>query len=81
MAAETPEAFWRLLRDGVDAVSEVPPARWDIAAHYDPNPDVPGKTYQRHGGFLGSVDGFDASFFGIAPREALSMDPQQRLLA
>src|SRR5262245_15111540 len=42
---DTPEAFWKLLRDGVDATSEVPPDRWDVNAYYDPNPDAPGKMY------------------------------------
>jgi acyl transferase domain-containing protein/NADPH:quinone reductase-like Zn-dependent oxidoreductase/NAD(P)-dependent dehydrogenase (short-subunit alcohol dehydrogenase family)/acyl carrier protein len=78
--ADNPEAFWRLLRDGVDAVTEVPSDRWDVDAFYDPNPDTPGKTYSRWGGFLDRVDRFDARFFGISPREAVKMDPQQRLL-
>jgi acyl transferase domain-containing protein/acyl carrier protein len=78
--ADTPEAFWQLLREGVDAIREVPPERWNIDAYYDPNPDAAGKMYTRWGGFLDHIDGFDAQFFGIAPREAISMDPQQRLL-
>jgi len=78
--ADTPDAFWRLLAAGTDAITEVPPDRWDVAAYYDPNPDAPGKMSTRYGGFLSRVDGFDAEFHGIAPRETLSMDPQQRLL-
>jgi acyl transferase domain-containing protein/aryl carrier-like protein len=74
------ESFWQLLHDGVDAVREVPGDRWDVEAFYDPDPDTPGKTYARRGGFLDQVDRFDARFFGISPREAVSMDPQQRLL-
>ncbi len=78
--ANNPDAFWNLLRNGVDAIREVPADRFDQRAFYDPDPAVPGRMNTRWGGFLDQVDRFDASFFGISPREALRMDPQQRLL-
>lgn len=74
------DAFWQLLREGVDAISEVPPSRWDVGAFYDPTSTTPGKINTRWGGFLEGIDQFDPQFFGISPREAESMDPQQRLL-
>ncbi len=65
-----PGAFWRLLNEGRDAIGPRPPGRWaadDAAAPLA-------------GGFLDDVEGFDARFFEIAPREAAAMDPQHRLL-
>ncbi|KAK8101457.1 polyketide synthase [Apiospora kogelbergensis] len=76
----TPEDFWELLEKGVDAIQDVPKDRWDADALYDPDPLVPGTSYCRRGGFLDSIDSFDASFFGITPREASTLDPQQRLM-
>jgi len=78
--ANNPGAFWSLLQQGIDAVGEVPPGRWNVEAYYDPNPETPGKSYTKQGGFLQQVDQFDPLFFGISPREAASLDPQQRLL-
>jgi acyl transferase domain-containing protein/acyl carrier protein len=78
--AENPANFWELLLEGRDAVGPVPADRWDTEALYDPDPATPGRIATRAGGFLSGIDGFDADFFGIAPREAQGMDPQQRLL-
>lgn len=78
--ANHPQAFWQLLSRGGNAITEVPPDRWEIDQFYDPIPGRPGKMNTRWGGFLAQVDQFDPQFFGISPREASSMDPQQRLL-
>ncbi|MFF1906128.1 amino acid adenylation domain-containing protein [Kitasatospora sp. NPDC058218] len=77
----SPDELWDLLERGADGISEVPADRWDADAIYDPDPDVRGKSVTRRGGFLATpIDMFDASFFGIAPREAHAMDPLQRLM-
>lgn len=78
--ANDPEAYWALLRDGVDAVREVPAERWDVDLLYHPDPDRPGTMTSRWGSFLEGLEDFDPWFFGISPREAMGMDPQQRLL-
>ncbi len=69
-----PQAFWSSLLRGVDAIGEIPPARWPASF---PRPTQPAA---RWGGLLEQIDQFDAEFFQISPREAVSMDPQQRLL-
>lgn len=78
--ANSPEAYWQLLREGVDAITEVPGTRWEIERYYHPERGQAGKMVTRYGGFLEAVDCFDARFFHMAPREAVYTDPQQRLL-
>jgi phthiocerol/phenolphthiocerol synthesis type-I polyketide synthase C len=74
------EALWRLLIDGVDAVSEVGPDRWSQRFFYHPTSGEPGKTHSWAAGLIDGIDQFEPEFFGISPREAAEMDPQQRLL-
>jgi acyl transferase domain-containing protein/acyl carrier protein len=78
--ARDADEFWQLLRDGVDAIREVPADRWDADRLYDGEPDTPGRMTTRWGGFVDDVGLFDAGFFGISQREAAGLDPQQRML-
>ena len=77
---DSPAAFWQLLHEGRDAISEVPSDRWNADAYHHPEPATTGKIVTRYGGFVDHLQAFDANFFGIAPKEAVSLDPQQRLL-
>ncbi|WP_174274978.1 type I polyketide synthase [Sphingomonas bacterium] len=73
------ESFWRLLLDGVDAVTEIPDTRWNKAQLYHPEKGQKGKSYTFAAGVIDDVRSFDAGFFGMSPREAVQTDPQQRL--
>lgn len=77
---DTPDALASFLTDKRSAIRDVPPDRWNAAAFFHPDFRKPGSIHVRQGGFLSSVDRFDAGFFGISPNEAKRMDPQQRLV-
>ncbi|KAE8164277.1 polyketide synthase [Aspergillus tamarii] len=74
-----PEEYWELLENGGDAITDIPKDRWDAEQAYDADPDAPGKSYCREGGFI-DIQSFDASFFGMSPREAQSLDPAQQVM-
>ncbi|MBR2819936.1 MAG: SDR family NAD(P)-dependent oxidoreductase [Reyranella sp.] len=78
--ANNAESFWRLLRDNRSAVSWITPDRFPTGAYYHPSTDQPGRAYTFAAGLIDDVWGFDASAFGMSPREAEQVDPQQRHL-
>ncbi|MDR3491852.1 MAG: SDR family NAD(P)-dependent oxidoreductase [Gammaproteobacteria bacterium] len=73
------QTFWNHLIAGDDLVTEVPSERWDWHHNYGDAKKDSTKSNSKWGGFLSSVDQFDASFFNLSAREANLMDPQHRL--
>ncbi|MBQ4835688.1 non-ribosomal peptide synthetase [Pseudoalteromonas luteoviolacea] len=78
--ANSKEQFWHNLANKVSSITEIPASRWRWQDDFDPTPKKDEqKIVSKWGGFIDDIDGFDAGFFAISPKEAQSMDPQQRL--
>lgn len=77
----SPAEFWELLSRARTGFTEIPKKRFNADSFYHPNPGK-GGTFNPVGGNFLDVDlaAFDAPFFGLTEKEAISMDPQQRLL-
>jgi len=78
--AERLRDFWGLLRSGKDAITDIPTSREGMHGYLATTSATRGRSNSRQGGFIGDIDAFDYSLFGISRRDALSMDPQQRIL-
>lgn len=80
--ADNVDAYWRLLKEGRDAIVEIPPERWPLEGFYEADVGTAvarRRSYGKWGGFLTDIDKFDPLRFGISPREAADIDPQERL--
>lgn len=75
----SPEQLWESLLNRKDASGEIPAMRWEPYYERDPRNAKELKNTTSRGYFLDNLPDFDASFFGISPKEAEMMDPQQRL--
>ncbi|KAJ5716446.1 polyketide synthase [Penicillium malachiteum] len=73
------ELFWKLMEDGRDVHTRVPPDRFDVDAHYDPTGNIPNSTQTPYGNFIDCPGMFDANFFNMSPKEAEQTDPMHRL--
>ncbi len=71
-------AFWRNLRDGFDAITEVPPSRWD-PIFYDPSAPSADRFYCKRGGFIDEHASFDPLAYSIMPIAAQGAEPDQLL--
>ncbi|KAL8733404.1 MAG: hypothetical protein Q9181_003612 [Wetmoreana brouardii] len=75
----SPSQLWDILMDKGDASGDMPATRWDPYRTLQArNPEILSDTNSK-GYFLSNLEDFDASFFGVSPREAEQMDPQQRI--
>ncbi|WP_344923462.1 type I polyketide synthase [Streptosporangium oxazolinicum] len=78
--AGSPDEFWDLLSEGRNTTGPLPAERWRRYENRSPEYAAALRDAVRHGSFLSDIEGFDAEFFGLSPREAELMDPQQRIL-
>ncbi len=77
--ADSLDAYWNNLVNGVDAISEVPPNRWDQDLYDPEGADQPNRLYCRRGGFVDEFAHFDPMAFGVMPASVPEIEPEQLL--
>ncbi|MEX2353727.1 MAG: beta-ketoacyl synthase N-terminal-like domain-containing protein, partial [Gammaproteobacteria bacterium] len=76
--ADNPESYWTNIRDGVDAITDIPKSHWDPDDYFNQDKNAPDMTYARRGGFIDPVD-FDPLLYGLSPNNIEATDTTQLL--
>jgi len=76
--SEDKAAYWATIREGVDAITEIPASHWRVDDLYDPDPKTPDKAYGKRGGFLSEVP-FNPMEYNIPPNSLEAIDTSQLL--
>ena len=76
--ANNPREYWHNIRDGVDAIREIPDSHWNPAEYFSDDKNAPDMTYAQRGGFIDSVD-FDPLLYGLSPNNIEATDTTQLL--
>ena len=74
------DGLWKVLSEGTDVVTSIPGERFDLGRYWHPDRKAPGRTCTTSAGIVGDLTQFDATFFGMSPKEAEALDPQQRMV-
>lgn len=77
---DSPAKLWEFLAAGASNITEMPEKRWRPYASSSPDATAIMRGTTLKGSFLDDIEGFDADFFGISPKEAAFLDPQQRFM-
>jgi acyl transferase domain-containing protein/phosphopantetheinyl transferase len=73
------ETFWHNIVNKVDAITDVPPGRWDPEVFFDPNSDSNDRVYSKRGGYITYPIRFNPSEYGVIPIVAMHGEPEQFL--
>ncbi|MCG8549693.1 MAG: acyltransferase domain-containing protein [Desulfobacterales bacterium] len=77
--SRTLKEFWKLIFNGVDAITHVPEdSHWRLKDYFNEDPDCPDHVYCSRGGFLPDI-AFDPLAYGIPPKNIDATDTSQLL--
>ncbi len=76
--ADNATAYWANIREGLDAITEIPATHWRPEDYFNPDQKAPDHTYGRRGGFI-SPQQFNPLEFNIPPNTLEAIDTSQLL--
>ena len=76
--ANNPDEYWSNIREGVDAITDIPETHWNPADYFDEDKTSPDMTYAKRGGFINPQD-FNPLLYGLSPNNIEATDTTQLL--
>ncbi len=76
--AADPTTYWANIREGIDAITDIPATHWKVEEYFDQDQKSPDRTYGRRGGFISPVP-FNPLEFNIPPNILEAIDSSQLL--